>query len=206
MMKQTYCEIDAAGFALGVQTADVSEQPAPAPTHKRNTRPPAFYAMPPDYSGIALGSRFVEVDGAPMPAIHGPSVYAGHTPRQEPLNECKCSPQDLHDYGPCCESCKAYPTEWTAIPDPAVVGPIAAALATPAPTPSALETQVGGDHYRTMKVQPAEFIMGNGIPWAEGSVVQYVARWRDKGGVQDLRKARHLLDMLIEHETKGAKP
>lgn len=80
-----------------------------------------------------------------------------------------------------------------------------AATPAPAPAPSALETQVGGDHYRTMKVQPAEFIMGNGIPWAEGSVVQYVARWRDKGGVQDLRKARHLLDMLIEHETKGAR-
>ena len=150
-MKQTYCEIDAAGFATGVRTADVSEQRTPTPTHKRNTRPPAFYAMPPDYSGIELGPR---------------------------------------------------PTS----PDPAVVGPIAAALATTAPAPSALETQVGGDHYRTMKVQPAEFIMGNGIPWAEGSVVQYVARWRDKGGVQDLRKARHLLDMLIEHETRGAKP
>ena len=59
-------------------------------------------------------------------------------------------------------------------------------------------TQVGGDHYRKMKIQPWDFIIGNGIPWAEGTVIQYVSRWRSKGGVDDLRKARHVLDKLIE--------
>ena len=42
--------------------------------------------------------------------------------------------------------------------------------------------------------------MANGIGFMEGSVIKYVTRWQDKGGVQDLRKARHFLDLLIEYE------
>ena len=61
-------------------------------------------------------------------------------------------------------------------------------------------TQVGGDHYRSMAVQPIDFILSNGINFAEGNVVKYVSRWREKGGVEDLRKARHYLDLLIAHE------
>ena len=66
----------------------------------------------------------------------------------------------------------------------------------------ALGVQVGGDHYKKLKIQPIEFIHANGIPFAEGSVIKYVTRWRDKGGVQDLEKARHFLDLLIELETR----
>lgn len=64
----------------------------------------------------------------------------------------------------------------------------------------ALAVQVGGDHYAKMVIQPAQFIMANKIAWAEGTAIAYIARWRDKGGVEDLRKARHTLDLLIEHE------
>lgn len=64
----------------------------------------------------------------------------------------------------------------------------------------ALDRQVGGKHYRDMAIQPAEYIMRNGIRFAEGCVIKYVSRWRDKGGVEDLRKAAHFLEMLIEHE------
>jgi hypothetical protein len=53
-----------------------------------------------------------------------------------------------------------------------------------------------------MAIQPAEYIIANGMPWMEGNVVKYVSRWRAKGGVEDLRKARHSLDMLIEFETE----
>jgi hypothetical protein len=42
--------------------------------------------------------------------------------------------------------------------------------------------------------------MANGIPYCEGNVIKYVTRWRRKGGLDDLRKARHYLDLLIEHE------
>ncbi len=64
------------------------------------------------------------------------------------------------------------------------------------------ETQVGGDHYTKLPIQPFAFIQANGLGFAEGNVVKYVTRWRDKGGVEDLKKARHYLDLLIEHESK----
>lgn len=63
---------------------------------------------------------------------------------------------------------------------------------------SALEEQVGGDHYKSKPIQPVEYCMANNIGFMEGSVIKYVTRWRDKGGVEDLKKARHFLDMLIE--------
>lgn len=67
---------------------------------------------------------------------------------------------------------------------------------------SALEKQVSGDHYKSLKIQPVEFIHANGIPFAEGSVIKYVTRWRDKGGLADLEKAKHFLEILIELERK----
>ena len=63
-----------------------------------------------------------------------------------------------------------------------------------------MSRQVGGDHYTKMKIQPVEFIQANNIPFMEGSAIKYLARWRDKGGIQDLQKARHFIDMLIEYE------
>ena len=72
---------------------------------------------------------------------------------------------------------------------------------TPPAAPSAKAIQVGGDHYRDMPIQPIDYILANGLPFAEGCVVKYVSRWRKKGGVEDLKKARHFLDLLIEHES-----
>ncbi len=69
---------------------------------------------------------------------------------------------------------------------------------------SALGVQVGGGHYKDMVIQPIEYIHKNGLGFCEGSVVKYVSRWRAKGGVEDLKKARHFLDLLIEME--GGKP
>lgn len=68
--------------------------------------------------------------------------------------------------------------------------------------PPALAVQVGGDHYKSCAIQPIEFIHANGIGFAEGNVIKYVARWRAKGGIEDLRKARHYLDLLIDLESK----
>lgn len=68
------------------------------------------------------------------------------------------------------------------------------------PVGPALNDQVGGDHYKNMNPQPMEFILGNDLHYTEGRVVEYMARWRVKGGVLDLQKARHMLDILIEHE------
>lgn len=71
----------------------------------------------------------------------------------------------------------------------------------PEPT-SALAVQEGGDHYKDLKIQPIEYIHANNIPFAEGSVIKYVTRWRSKNGVADLKKARHFLDLLIELESR----
>lgn len=74
----------------------------------------------------------------------------------------------------------------------------------PAPTTdtSALDAQVGGGHYKDMPIQPVEFIHVNGIGYMEGNVIKYVTRWRAKGGIKDLEKAKHYIDLLIELEGK----
>lgn len=71
---------------------------------------------------------------------------------------------------------------------------------TPQRAARALDVQEGGDHYKGKSIQPVEYIMANGIGFMEGNVIKYVTRWRDKGGIGDLRKAVHFLQMLIEHE------
>jgi hypothetical protein len=65
-----------------------------------------------------------------------------------------------------------------------------------------LKTQVQGSHYKDLKIQPLEYIHANGIPFAEGNVIKYVTRWRAKGGIKDLEKAKHFLELLIELESK----
>lgn len=70
---------------------------------------------------------------------------------------------------------------------------------------AALDRQVGGDHYKDMAIQPVEYIHRNGIGFCEGAIIKYVSRWRKKNGVEDLKKARHFLDLLIEMETKKKK-
>lgn len=63
-------------------------------------------------------------------------------------------------------------------------------------------TQVGGNHYTSMGIQPMEYSMANGLGAAEHTIVKYVSRWRKKGGIQDLEKAAHTLQLLIEFEKK----
>ena len=67
-------------------------------------------------------------------------------------------------------------------------------------TDNPLEKQVGGNHYKGFVIQPVEFIYKNNIPFVEGNIIKYVCRHREKNGIQDLQKARHYLDMLIELE------
>lgn len=62
--------------------------------------------------------------------------------------------------------------------------------------------QVGGGHYAKYAIQPTEYIIKNKLNFCEGNVIKYVTRWKDKGGVDDLRKARHYLDMMIEEHSK----
>ena len=65
-------------------------------------------------------------------------------------------------------------------------------------TMSALDKQIAGSHYKNYAIQPVEFITKNGIPFLEGCIIKRVCRWRNKDGVQDLQKAIHELELLIE--------
>ena len=68
-----------------------------------------------------------------------------------------------------------------------------------------LETQIGGNHYKDMNIQPLEFIMANNLPYCEANIIKYICRYKSKNGIQDLNKARHYLDILIEHEQRRTK-
>jgi hypothetical protein len=65
----------------------------------------------------------------------------------------------------------------------------------------AVDKQVGGDHYKKFKIQPAEFCYTNNIPYLEATAIKYLCRWRDKGGIQDLDKAIHFIELLKEFES-----
>jgi hypothetical protein len=58
--------------------------------------------------------------------------------------------------------------------------------------------QVGGSHYKKYKIQPVEFIIKNNIGFVEGNIIKYVLRFKEKGGVQDLLKAKHYIELLID--------
>ncbi len=63
----------------------------------------------------------------------------------------------------------------------------------------------GPGHYKDKPMQPWDYIIANNLNYLEGNVVKYVSRWRQKGGVEDLRKAKHYLEKLIEVETETPK-
>ena len=62
----------------------------------------------------------------------------------------------------------------------------------------ALDVQIGGDHYKTLKIQPVEFIEANGIPFLEGCVIKRMCRHGSKAKAEDLRKAIHEIKLLLE--------
>lgn len=71
---------------------------------------------------------------------------------------------------------------------------------------SALDVQVGGDHYKKYKIQPMEYSMANGLDACQHTAIKYITRFRDKGGIADLEKAKHCIDLLIEFERNAAGP
>jgi len=73
-------------------------------------------------------------------------------------------------------------------------------------TQSSLDKQVSGDHYKDKAIQPIIYIHANNLGFCEGNVVKYVTRWREKGGVADLRKAIHYIELLIQLETEQSQP
>ena len=66
--------------------------------------------------------------------------------------------------------------------------------------PTALADQVGGRHYKSLAIQPAEYCQRNRLPYCESSVIRYVTRHREKNGREDIEKAIHCLRLLFEIE------
>jgi hypothetical protein len=66
-----------------------------------------------------------------------------------------------------------------------------------------LSLQVGGDHYRTKPIQPVQYCMANNLNICEAAIVKYATRWADKGGVEDLLKIKHYVDLLIELDPRA---
>ena len=65
--------------------------------------------------------------------------------------------------------------------------------------------QIGGAHYKKYKIQPSRFINDNKILFAEGNAIKYICRHQDKGGQQDLLKAIHYIQMIIERDYNNEK-
>ncbi len=70
---------------------------------------------------------------------------------------------------------------------------------------SAYKKQIGGKHYIKYKIQPSKFVVENRLLYPEGCVIKYVIRHQDKGGKQDLEKAKHMIDMIIERDYEEEK-
>jgi len=71
--------------------------------------------------------------------------------------------------------------------------------------PTANDKQVGGDHYKTKTIQPWDAIVNWELGFLDGCAVKYLARWRKKNGVEDLKKAAHYLEKLLEVEEAKVK-
>ena len=67
-------------------------------------------------------------------------------------------------------------------------------------TYDSLDKQVDGNHYKSMKIQPAEFINENKLLFAEGNAIKYICRHQSKGKEQDIQKAIHYLEMILERD------
>ena len=70
---------------------------------------------------------------------------------------------------------------------------------------SVWKKQIGGNHYQKYKIQPSKFVVENKLLYPEGCVIKYVIRHQDKGGKQDLEKAKHMIDMIIERDYEEEK-
>lgn len=65
---------------------------------------------------------------------------------------------------------------------------------------SSLSKQIKGDHYKGYVIQPIEFINKNNLSFIQGCIIKYIVRYKDKDGLDDLKKIKHYVDMLIEME------
>lgn len=68
----------------------------------------------------------------------------------------------------------------------------------------ASEKQIGGNHYKDMPIQPGQFIRVNQIGWYEGNAIKYICRHNAKNGIEDIKKAIHYLELVLEEYSDNA--
>ena len=73
-------------------------------------------------------------------------------------------------------------------------------------TSKAYKKQIGGLHYQNMVMQPSEFINKNKLPFAEGSAIKYICRHAAKGKQEDIHKAIHYLEMILDRDYQDTQP
>ena len=71
---------------------------------------------------------------------------------------------------------------------------------------STYKKQIGGSHYKDMAIQPSQFINKNKLLFAEGNAIKYICRHAHKGGKEDLKKAIHYIEMIIERDYQESNP
>lgn len=64
----------------------------------------------------------------------------------------------------------------------------------------ASETQIAGNHYSKLKIQPMRYALENELNYGQANAVKYITRYKDKNGIEDLKKAIHCIELLIEFE------
>lgn len=74
------------------------------------------------------------------------------------------------------------------------------------PRLKATDQQIGGDHYKKMKIQPFEFSMANKLDPIQHTIIKYVTRYEEKKGLEDLQKAKHCVDLLIQFKYGSQEP
>ena len=62
---------------------------------------------------------------------------------------------------------------------------------------SPLDTQIGGGHYKGKAIQPIEYILSNDLGFIEGNIVKYITRYKDKNGMEDIKKVIHYAEILL---------
>lgn len=65
-----------------------------------------------------------------------------------------------------------------------------------------MEEQTSPNYYTKKAIQPIEYIRSNNLDFFEGNVFKYITRYKSKNGLEDLKKAKHYLEMIIEHEER----
>lgn len=67
-----------------------------------------------------------------------------------------------------------------------------------AQTDNPLESQVGGSHYKDLKIQPIEYIHANGLDFLTGNIIKYASRHKTKNGAEDVRKIIHYAQLILK--------